>query len=215
MSGFESVERGGLSLNRAWLGSFGRLPRWVRELGVIVGVSGAVLLFSGPVRGELADKIAARTLVGMEAWARDLLVPDWIPEAVWDVGIALLALVGFSVLVFLLAAGVQTVGRLQQYAFNGVIERRFAVVPMRYHVLATALPLTLGLALACKGPAAICACVLFAVLLTAIRMTVGRDYEVFVSPPEHVERKPSRPMEPDTSLPFAALHDDDAYGEDM
>jgi hypothetical protein len=118
-----------------------------------------------------------------------------MPEAVGDVGIALSALVGFSALVLLLAAGVQTVGRLQQYAFNGVIERRFAVVPMRYQVLATALPLTFGLALACKGPMALYACALFAVLLTAIRMTVGRDYEVFVSPPDHLERKPSRRKE--------------------
>jgi hypothetical protein len=199
MSGLESVDRDVWLFNRAWLRRAPRLPGWVRELGVIAGLSGALLACSGPVRGELADRIAALTLVGIESWACDLLVPVWIPPAVWQIGVALVAFVGFAALVLLTAVGLQMVSQLQKYTFNGVIERRFAVLPIRYQVIATALPLTFGLALACKGPVALYACVLFAVLLTAIRMTVGRDYEVFVSPPDHIERKPPRPKEQATA----------------
>jgi hypothetical protein len=196
MNGFESVDAGVTKRNWAGLGRAAGWPRSLREAFVILGVSGTVLLFSGPVRGELADHLAGRALGGVEAWIPARLAAAWMPPAAGQVVISLLAIVGFAALVLLLAAGLQAVSQLQRYAFNGVIERRFAVVPTRFQVISTALPLTLGLALACKGPAGLCACAMFTVLLTAIRLTVGRDYDVFVSSPDH-EPNPPRQKEPD------------------
>lgn len=190
MNGYDAVDR------RVWWrdrGSAPSLPRWIRETFVILGVSGTVLLFSGPVRGELADQIARGALVGAEAWARGRLVPAWISPNVYELVILVLATVALAVIVLLLAAALQTVSQLQRYAFNGVIERRYAVIPTHFQVFSTALPLTLGLALTIKGPAALCAWAVFTLLLTAIRLTVGRDYEVLVSPPNHLEQKPRQP----------------------
>lgn len=198
MNGFEAV--GSVSWLDRGLRRVPPIPRWVRETFVILGASGTVLLFSGPVRGELADRIAGWALVGAVTRMHDLLAPAWISPVVWQVVISLLLLVAFALIVLLLAAALQAVSPGGRYVFNAVLERRFAVVPTRFEVISTALPLTLGLALASKGPVALCACVVFAVLLTVIRLTVGHDYEVLVSQLEHNERKPPLPKKQEVGV---------------
>ncbi len=155
----------------------------VREMSVTVGVSGAVFFFSAPVRGELADQIATRTLIGIDCWARDLLVPEWISLVMWQPIACLITAIAFTLFVVLLAAILQTVSQMQRYMFNAVIERRFAVMPMRFHFVACALPLTLGIAITSQGVAGLLAVGLFVVLFVIMRLTVGGQYEVIVQPP--------------------------------
>jgi hypothetical protein len=159
-----------------------RSSRIARELRLIFGVAGCLLLFSGPVRGRLADPIASGLLTRLETRVLDGIVALGTPTMLARAVLFGLMVVALAAVVGLLASWLASTSRLPQYSFNTSIDARLGQPTLRSGMVAIGLPLTLGLALLLKGPWGFAAVLLFTLLFTAIRLTLGQPCDVLVLP---------------------------------